>query len=253
MFRLGVVSYLNALPLWKPLENRDDMKIVRAVPSRLQNLLDRREIDVALLPIVDYFRHGGTLISDACIGAEGPVRSVLLFSKVSPRDIQSVAVDTSSHTSVALLKVLLADRFGIAPPFFDAAPDLTAMLRNHNAALLIGDAALEAAQNAAEDIFISDLAEVWRDLTGLPFVFAAWIARSDLATCDAQELGDLLSLARDQGTKQIPLLARGQTDSPLPAALIEEYLSHAIQFVLTERHRAAIEEFRRRCAHHHLI
>jgi len=152
-----------------------------------------------------------------------------------------------------LLKVLLADRFGIAPHFVEHAPDLTAMLRNHNAALLIGDAALEATPNVDQSTFVSDLAEVWRDLTGLPFVFAAWIARPDLASCDAQKLGDLLSLARDQGTRQIPDLARAQSHSTLSPAFIESYLSEAIHFLLTERHRAAIEEFRRRCTQHHLI
>ena len=124
MIRLGVVSYLNSLPLWKPLQARDDVQIVRAFPSQLQSLLDASEVDAALLPIVDHFRHGGHLVSDACIGADGAVRSVLLLSQKPLREIASVAIDTSSHSSVALTRVLLQDAIGIAPPFFDFKPDL---------------------------------------------------------------------------------------------------------------------------------
>ena len=254
MIRLGVVSYLNALPLWKPLAQRDDIEIVRDVPSRLQSLLDADEVDAALLPIVDYFRHGGHLVSDACIGADGAVRSVLLLSQKPLREIASVAIDISSHSSVALTRVSLQDAVGIAPSFFDYAPDLAAMWREHDAALLIGDAALEAVNNGLpENVVVWDLGAAWHDLTGLPFVFAAWIARENLSQNQRDELSVLLSQTRDEGETCIAEYAREAAHPTLPVALIESYLRHAIGYYITPRHRAGIDEFRARCAKFDLI
>src|SRR5437867_4161564 len=146
-FTLGVVPYLNALPLYRTAETGGAAKIVRAVPSRLAAFLDSGECDAALLPIVDHLRGAGTgLVSNACIGnkfaGSGAMRSVLLFTRAplsQISQIQSVAVDTNSHTSVALLRIILADAYKALPPFVEHAPDLNAMPRAHDAALLIGD------------------------------------------------------------------------------------------------------------------
>lgn len=257
MHTLGVVSYRNALPLWKPLEKLSaEIQIVRGVPSSLQARLDAGEVDAALLPIADFFRHGGHLISDAGICAHGPVRSVLLFSHSNrePQAWKRVALDTSSHTSVALTQVLLHDRWEAAPELQDHAPDFNAMRARFDAWLLIGDAALEARTKYLHDssIRIYDLAQEWKALTGLPFVFAAWIARSGLALCEREELGDLLSLARDRGLSQITTLARESATAELSAEVIGSYLREAIGFTITERHRTAMDEFRARCARHGL-
>ena len=255
MHTLGVVSYRNALPLWKPLQELSaGIRIVREVPARLQHKLDNREVQAALLPAVDFFRHGGHLISDAGIGADGEVRSVLIFSRKPPRDWHAIGLDTSSHTSVALTQVLLRDHWNIAPEMHDHAPNFQAMSARFDAWLLIGDPALEARGKYLHDseIQIFDLAAEWRALTGLPFVFAAWIAHSDLPICEREELGDLLSTARNYGLRQIPLLARESATPQLSAEIIESYLSHAIQFTLTPRHRAAMDEFRARCLRHGL-
>lgn len=258
MHTLGVVSYHNSLPLWKPLaEMSASIRIVLDVPSRLQARLDTREADAALLPIADFFRHGGHLISDAGICADGPVRSVLLFSHADrePKSWKSIALDTSSHTSAALTQVLLRDHWRASPELQDQAPDFDAMRPSFDAWLLIGDAALEARGKYLSDpsIKIYDLAEEWRILTGLPFVFAAWIAREDLAPGEREQLGGLLSLARDHGQGQISALARDSATSELSAEVIENYLRHAIGFVITERHREAMNEFRARCSRHGLI
>jgi len=186
-FTLGVVSYLNALPLYRTLEARGEVRIIRVVPSKLAGLLEAGECDAAIMPVVDFLRGvGESIISDACIGTKlegaGNVRSVLLFHRVPLEKIGSVAVDTSSHSSVALTRIILADAHGVLPPFHEHAPNLAQMLRHHEAALLIGDAALEA--KAAVEVSIDnpkahilDLGAAWKELTGLPFVFAAWAAR----------------------------------------------------------------------------
>jgi chorismate dehydratase len=245
--RIGAVSYLNALPLWKPLEQLSQAQIAREVPSRLQQLLQNCEVEAALLPVIDWIRHGGHAISDAGICADGEVRSVLVFSEKEPREWRTLGADTSSHTSVALTQVLARDLWQCAPEIIAHPPDFDAMRARFDAWLLIGDAALEARASCPPDVRIFDLAQQWRELTGLPFVFATWVAREDLSECEREELGDLLSLARDKGEKQIPLLAR-EASSPLPKEEIESYLCEAIGYRITPRHREAMEEFRLRCA-----
>lgn len=249
MLTLGSVPYLNALPLYRTLETSGNAQILRIVPARLGKHLQNNECAAALLPIVDHFRDPqSSLISDACIGSDGAVRSVLLFMKKPPREIQSVAADTSSHTSVALLRVLLADTFGVRPSFVDHAPNLETMLQNHDAALIIGDNALEAAQNPP-GVEILDLGAQWKQLTGLPFVFAAWIAKKQ-----TENLGEILSRARDEGEANLKQIV---AENPIPTRLsptqIEDYLRHAVTFHLDENHRAGLEEFRARCHKHELI
>lgn len=274
-FVLGVVPYLNALPLYHTL-NADsdgrnsapqsptaDVKLIRAVPSQLAPMLARGECDVALIPIVEHFRGvGERIISDACVGSSGPVRSVLLFSRLAPQDIRRVAIDASSRTSVALLRVVLRDSYSIAPEFIAHAPNHRAMLKHADAALLIGDNALEAAaalrDNSGRDaennsITVLDLGEEWTRLTGLPFVYAAWVARHNLSDEAARELAALLNTARDEGCRLLPEIARAHSNPQLSSALIESYLRDAINHRLSTPHLAGLEEFRRRCAVHELL
>lgn len=257
MLKLGVVPYLNAWPLYKTLEARDDIRIVAHVPSQLSRVLVRGEVDVALLPVVEHFRGvGETIISNSCIGCTRDVRSVLLFSRVPFEAIQSVALDMSSRTSVALTKVVLADSFGLSPFFYDALPDLEMMLRECESALLIGDPALIAVQNLSRDenhqLRVLDLGAAWFELTQLPFVFAAWVTRKRLK--DVDEIAPLLDAARADGTSQIERLTQQAAQaSPLSQDVIESYFRDAIQYEMTAAHRQGLEEFRRRCAIHGLI
>ena len=251
MLTLGSVPYLNALPLYRTLESGGAARIIRVVPAKLGAHLRSGECVAALLPIVDHFRDPQSfLVSDSCIGSDGAVRSVLLFSKVKLQEIQSVAADTSSHTSVALLRVLLADAFGAKPPFADHAPQFEAMLAAHDAALIIGDRALEAAQRVPPGVQVLDLGAEWKKLTGLPFVFAAWIAREAVP----HDLAAILSAARDEGEANLPqIVAENPIPTRLSLAQIEDYLCHAVTFHLDEAHRAGLNEFRARCAKHELI
>lgn len=257
MYTLGVVDYLNALPLYRTLETAGTARFIRAVPSLLTPRLAAGECDAALIPIVDHLRGvGGQIISDACIGSSGNVRSVLMFHRVPVAQIKSVAVDTSSHSSVALLRIILADGYGIRPPFVEQRPDLPAMLESHEAALLIGDKALEAAQAVdGSEIQILDLATAWMErVARKPFVFAAWVARDGLAPANCEELGAMLSAARDEGLRNLPEVVRqNPIATRLNPAQVEDYLRHAIEFHLTDAHRAGLEEFRQRCQAHNLL
>ncbi|MDF2439428.1 MAG: chorismate dehydratase, partial [Abditibacteriota bacterium] len=245
---------LNALPLYKSLAARSDINIISAVPSQLGSLLEARQCDTTLLPVADWFdRNDWQIVSDACIGCDGAVRSVLLLAQKPLDQIRRIALDTSSHTSVALLKVLCADHFGIVPQFVDHAPDLEGMLQECDAALLIGDSALQAyAQSAQHGLTIYDLGTEWKKHTDLPFVFATWIARRDLGAGRIAELHALLQEARDVGMTQRSQLAQNAATEVLPAPLIESYFSSAILYTLTPGHRAGLQAFGEKCAAHGL-
>lgn len=243
--KLGVVPYLNPLPLYFALKNRPEIEITADFPARLGARLEAGEFDVALLPVADHIRGiGDGILGDAIVGATREVRSVMLFSKVEIGQIASVALDTSSHSSVALIRVLLRDFVGISPQYCDAAPDLPAMLAQNDAAVLIGDPALAAAQNPGK-WHIYDLAALWHRYTGKSFVFAAWIARRRLE--NRAEVAELLQSARDRGETQIAqIVAARPIQTALPDAVVESYLREAIDYRLTPAHRAGLDEFARR-------
>src|SRR5690348_5263249 len=131
-----------------------------------------------MVPSITYAdRPGDRIVPGVCIGSEGPVASVALFARKPVRDLRRIALDTSSRTSAALVRILCARRFDVAPAFVSHAPDLGAMLAQADAALLIGDPALFVypAAFGAEKI---DLGAAWSDMTGLPFVWAFWAGRA---------------------------------------------------------------------------
>jgi chorismate dehydratase len=244
-FRLGIVPYLNPLPLYFTLRHRSDIEIFLDFPSNLGARLENGECDAALLPVADHIRGiGDGLLGDAIVGATGEVRSVMLFSRVPLEEITSVALDTSSHSSVALIQVILRDFVSLKPTFVPHGPQLEAMLQVADAAVLIGDPALSAFQNPGA-LHVYDMAGLWHRFTGLSFVFAAWTARPALEGRD--ELASLLNRARDEGEKCIPqIVAANPIGTSLPDAVVASYLSNAIQYRLTPSHRAGLEEFRRR-------
>ena len=249
MFRLGVVSFLNALPLYATLRERPDIQIIPALPARLAEGLTAGIYDAALMPVVDHLRGvGDGLLGDAIVGATGRVESVMLFSNVPIEKVKSIALDTSSHSSVALTTIIARDFYGLNPQLIDRAPDLNQMLKAADAALLIGDPALIAMQNPGE-MHIYDLAGEWQKFTGLSFIFAAWAARAGLESAKRDELTQILNQARDDGKANIPQLVANETLPPqLSPAIVENYLSNIIEHYRTPAHSAGLDEFRRRLA-----
>ena len=202
MFRLGVVSFLNALPLYATLRQHADIEIVPALPAKLAEGLTSGIYDAALMPVVDHLRGVGEgLLGNAIVGATGRVESVMLFSKLPIEAVNSVALDTSSHSSVALTTIIARDFYNLNPRWIHHAPDLKQMLQKADAALLIGDPALIAMQNPGE-MRVYDLAGEWQRFTGLSFIFAAWAARAGLEPQRRDELTQILNQARDEGKAQ---------------------------------------------------
>lgn len=184
---VGSVPYVNAIPLTLAFEAEDSpVKVIYEVPSRLPFLLESGEAQAILVSSVDALRHPDrNMAAGVCIGSNGPVESVRLFSKVPFRGIETLALDASSMTSNRLAQVLLYELHHIRPRTITMAPDLDAMLTRADACVLIGDIGMTA---PSDDLIVLDLGEAWTDYTGKPFVWAAWIGGKDLTP----ELADLL-------------------------------------------------------------
>lgn len=183
--RLGAVSFLNTRPLTYGLNGEDGgeadrpFDLIYDVPSACADALAAGRIDVGLIPVVEYARQGGgCIVPGLAIGTLGEVLTVRLFYRGDLTAVRRIAADTSSRTSVALLRVLLRARYDITPEIVPASPDLDAMLHGADAALLIGDPVLPLVESdgGAAERHSLDLGQEWRDFSGHPFVFASGLA-----------------------------------------------------------------------------
>jgi chorismate dehydratase len=240
--RLGAVDYLNARPLVHGLGARADRFDLRFdPPSRCAALLHEGAIDVGMIPSIEYLRGDDyQVVPGVSIASFGEVESVALFSAKPIRDVRRIALDSSSRTSAALLQILCAHVWQIRPAFETLAPDFATMLRNADAALVIGDPALFATTEAAglEKI---DLGEGWRTLTGLPFVWAFWAGRAGvLEPADVR----VLQAARDAGVEAGDAIARAYgAGDPLRIARGTAYLRSNMRYGLGDIERAGLERF----------
>ena len=182
--RIGAVDYLNARPLVFGLEMHRDLTVRFDAPSKCAALLHEGSIDVGMIPSIEYLRAGPyAAVPGVGIVSEGPVASVALFASKPLHAIATIAADTSSRTSVGLLRVLCYEQFGIDAAFTPMAPHPLQMLERCDAALVIGDAALFFDHQAA-GVERIDLGERWTALTGLPFVWAFWAGRPGALTSE---------------------------------------------------------------------
>jgi chorismate dehydratase len=245
--RLGSVSYLNAKPLIYGLEEADDLRLTLDVPSRLIDGLREHRFDVALLPVIDYQKLPGLKILLAGgIGSDGPTLTVRIFSRAPISKISVLACDTDSHTSVALARIVLAEMFGLHPRFID----LNAADANPaEARLLIGDKVVCEEPVGFEHQL--DLGQAWKELTGLPFVFAVWMARGGV------DLGDLpqrLELAKQRGLEHVrEIVERYAIPRGWPLELAIQYLTENLQFNIGPRQLHAIRHFHQLAAKHGII
>ena len=238
--RLGAVSYLNARPMVYGLELQSDLFALRFdVPSKCAALLHEGSIDVGMIPAIEYLRGPDyRIVPDVAIVSAGPVASVALFSTKPVEQIRTIAADTSSRTSNALLRILCVELFGIDPTFEPAHPDVPSMLRRCDGALVIGDPALFY-DHAASGVLKTDLGEAWAELTGLPFVWAFWAGRPGLVHTRA--VAALLD-ARDRGVAASDEIATVYC-GPDRAALGRAYLRDNIDYTLGDREQAGLRRY----------
>lgn len=240
--RLGAVGYLNARPLVHGLDRLPDRFAVRFdVPARCATLLEERVIDVGLIPSIGYCSHADyRIVPDVGICSSGPVASVALFTTRPRSAIRSIALDSNSRTSAALLRILCARSFDIEPDFITMGPDLPSMLAQCDAALLIGDIALFADHRSA-GLQKIDLGEEWTKMTGLPFVYAFWTGWS--RAIDGEVIG-ALQRARDAGRDAFDQIAAAYCDGdPDREAIARAYLRDNVSYSLGQRERAGLRAF----------
>jgi chorismate dehydratase len=240
---LAVVNYLNTRPLIPGLDAR--CELVPAVPARCWELVAEGRADLGVIPALGLGDDPDLImVPDVAIAAEGPVRSVVLVTRMPLARLRTVAVDVSSRASAVLLRILCARSWQIAPRFVPAPPDWEAMLAAHDAALLIGDPAFGLEDDprfqARADLTVIDLGAAWTEWTGLPFVFAVWAGRADRVT---PEIVRELQAARDRGLASLPAIARTTARTPAEEDKNLRYLRDTIRYRLGPRERAGLARY----------
>ncbi|MFT3675484.1 MAG: menaquinone biosynthesis protein [Chitinophagaceae bacterium] len=236
--RVGIVNYLNTKPLIYGLERepiRSEIDLVGAYPARLAQMLKEGEVDLGLIPVAaipqlpEYH-----VIGNYCIGAEGEIASVCLFSEVPMQEIREVYLDYQSRSSVALLKWLMRESWGIHPEIIQATDEsYRDKIRGTTAGLVIGDRALEQRKIST---FIYDLGTEWRAITGLPFVFAAWISTKPLP----EDFITRFDAANQMGLAHIDDIVAA---NPYPLYDLRKYYTLHLSYQLDEKKRAGMKHF----------
>ena len=240
VLRLGAVSYLNAQPLVHGLESEPRVRLEGDVPSRVARRLHAGEVDLGMIPSIEYAFGRYDIVPGIAIGSRGPVRSVSLYLSRPLEDVRRVALDTSSRTSVTLVKVLLRERLGRDPEYVPMAPALVDMLAVADAALLIGDPALEQESTVTS----LDIGEEWARVTGLPFVYAFWAGPRGVVTRAGVAR---LRAALGEGLGALPEIAAVYANGrPERAAAYESYLRTNVVYRLGNEEIAGLREFYRR-------
>ena len=244
--RIGAVEYLNARPLVYGLDRQPQFEVRYDIPSECARLLHTHAIDVGLIPSIEYLRGPVpyAFVPGPAVTSRGPVASVAIFTRLDPKDIRTIAMDTSSRTSVALATVLLRRVFGANPDAVPMAPDLDAMLASADAALIIGDTALFL--NPQSAIQKLDLGDLWTESTGLPFVYAVWAGWPDaVAAADVAAL----QRARDEGVADSDGVARAYyPEDPVRRRVAERYLRDNIRYYLGDDELEGLRRFYRYAA-----
>jgi chorismate dehydratase len=242
---VSAVSYLNTWPLvWGflhgPQKGIFDFRF--DLPARCAAALEDGSAHIGLVPCAELDRLGLDFIPDLGISCEGPVRSILLFSRVPFAEIGTLALDSSSRTSVALARIILSERYGCRPAMVSRAPVLENMLRECDAALIIGDPALHL-NPAALPYNTLDLGAEWVAWTGLPMVFAVWAGRKANLT---EQVADVFRASFEWGSSRIgEMVGQAAAERGFSSELAARYLTGHIVYGLSEKHLRGLELFRR--------
>ena len=240
--RVSAVEYLNARPLVHGLEARADLFDLRFdIPARCAAQLHDRSVDLGLIPSIEYLRGSDyRIVPDLAVVSEGEVASVALFTTRPATSLRSIAVDSSSRTASALLRILCAEWWDVDPKLVKLRPDLPVMLKRCDAAMVIGDAALflDYESQGLEKV---DLGDEWTTMTSLPFVWAMWVGRADALGPDHVSALQAAGASGVQASDEI--VARHCPDNEDHLEVGRRYLRENVSFALNERALAGLEKF----------
>lgn len=239
--RVGAVSYLNSKPLIQDLEDlADNAELMLDYPSLLADDLAEGRIDVGLIPSIEVIRSPHyEVISNACVATQGPVLSVKMYSRVPLGKIKRLALDMGSRTSATLVRIMLAEQYGVFPEVEPLPIEQTIEATTADAILLIGDRAIHTPSTKFAATW--DLGEEWLRWTGLPFVFAMWAVRRDQ---DTGSLEAALCQARDRGVSMLDEIARREAPKlGIDVAVAESYLKNNLSFYLGSAERCGLQLF----------
>jgi chorismate dehydratase len=257
--RVGHIQFLNCVPIYWGLMRSGaliDVDLHKDTPDRLNSALIAGDLDIGPVSLVEYLRHADDLLllPDLAVGSDGPVLSVNLVSTrpLTELDGRPVALGSTSRTGVLLAQMLLSERYGVRPEYFTCPPELTQMLLEGDAGVLIGDAALRATYEAPRrGLAVTDLGQAWREWSGLPMVFAVWAARRDYAAQHpglVKDVHEAFLRSRDLCLAELDAVAAAAARwEPFDATTLAEYF-RVLDFSLGERQVAGLREFARRAA-----
>ena len=239
---MAASSYLNTAPLIRSFargHRRGEVELVTdTAPARCADMLARGQVEAALGPVIEYQRLPETaVVPGVCVGARREVHSVVLVTRGKDlKEVESVALSIESRTSAALVEVIFREFLGRAPRLESFVPDLANMLDRHDAALVIGDPAMTFER---EGLRVYDMAALWREFTGLGFVFAMWMA--DAGASERVRAVDFAA-ARDEGLAAVEeIAAEYERELGRPREELIRYLTENISFELNEEMRAGLE------------
>jgi chorismate dehydratase len=257
--RVGHIQFLNCLPIYWGLVRSGallDVELFKDTPDRLNDRLVTGELDIGPISLVEYLRHADDLLllPDLAVGSDGPVLSVNLVSQrpLGELDGRRLALGSTSRTSVLLARMWLEDVHGVRPSYFGCPPDLTTMMLEADAAVLIGDAALRATYDApGRGLAVHDLGAVWKKWTGLPMVFAVWAVRREYAEREpglVKDVHDAFVRSRDEALAHVDEVAdQAARWEVFDSATLATYF-RTLDFSLGPAQVAGLSEFARRAA-----
>ncbi|MEU2230174.1 menaquinone biosynthesis protein [Streptomyces vietnamensis] len=256
--RVGHIQFLNCLPLYWGLARTGtllDLELTKDTPEKLSERLVRGDLDIGPITLVEYLRNAGDLVAlpDIAVGCDGPVMSCVIVSQrpLAELDRARVALGSTSRTSVRLAQLLLAEQYGVRPDYYTCPPDLGLMMQEAEAAVLIGDAALRASLHDAPrlGLQVHDLGLMWKEWTGLPFVFAVWAARKDFLAREPEtvhEVHQAFLASRDLSLEEVAKVAEQAARwETFDAELLERYF-RTLDFRFGPEQLAGVREFARR-------
>ncbi|MFJ4772814.1 menaquinone biosynthetic enzyme MqnA/MqnD family protein [Streptomyces uncialis] len=256
--RVGHIQFLNCVPLYWGLARTGallDLELTKDTPEKLSRRLIEGDLDIGPVTLVEFLKHADELVAlpDIAVGCDGPVMSCVIVSQVplDQLDRARVALGSTSRTSVRLAQLLLSDRYGVRPDYYSCPPDLGVMMQEADAAVLIGDAALRAHLHYAPrlGLEVHDLGAMWKEWTGLPFVFAVWAVRRDYLERRPEvvrKVHQAFLASRDLSLEEVAKVAEQAARwEAFDAEVLERYF-RTLDFRFAGPQLAAVGEFARR-------